>query len=309
VAEVTVFDIQTILVDLLCNEDLIKREHLVFGENDFTDIDDGLTNPDVYDDVNTGYWWKETATKIKEDYPDIEQRSILWPLILLIDGVSHGEFTNLNQEPILMSFSAFKHRDKRNKAQAWRPLAYVDYKGNLKGKVTPVMALNEYHEVLGTVFAALKDVQSTCMNWTLTLPKEETKDVVLFFPVQFIIGDCEGHDKLCGRFKSHHDTPRQVRDCDIPTQLADEIEHVCHFYTKDEMSRFDNEELKLRSFHRILFPCHDGMDFGASQYGIHGAAMPENHHAYLGGARKEVGVLFPNSLSNTSLTHTDKVMA
>lgn len=129
VAEVTVFDIQTILVDLLCNEDLIKREHLVFGENDFTDIDDGLTNSDVYDDVNTGYWWKETATKIKEDYPDIEQRSILWPLILFIDGVSHGEFTNLNQEPILMTFSAFKHRDIRNKAQAWRPLAYVDYKG------------------------------------------------------------------------------------------------------------------------------------------------------------------------------------
>jgi hypothetical protein len=48
------------------------------------------------------------------------------------------------------------------------------------------------------------EVQATGMNLTFTLPGEENKNVVLFFPVQFIIGNCEGHDKLCGHFKSHN---------------------------------------------------------------------------------------------------------
>jgi hypothetical protein len=48
---------------------------------------------------------------------------VLWPLILFINGIVHGEFTNLNQEPVLITFSAF-NRDIRNKAQAWIPIAY-----------------------------------------------------------------------------------------------------------------------------------------------------------------------------------------
>jgi hypothetical protein len=296
-------------VELLCNEDLIIRDNLVFGDNDFTACDAGLVGDmDVYDDVNSGLWWKETTEKMKEDHPDIQDCSVLWPLILFIDGVSHGEFTNLNQEPVLMTFSAFK-RTVRNKAQAWRPLAYIDYKGNMKGKVNPVTALNEYHEVLGAVFADLIEIQSTGMNWTFTLPNEETKEVVLFFPVQFIIGDCEGHDKLCGRFKSHNNTPGLVRDCDIPTNMADDTAHVCHFYTVHEMEAFDDEELKQRSFHRIQSPCHTGIDFGASEQGIYGAAMPESHHVYLLGACKEIGDLYPNTLSSASIVHTDNVLS
>jgi hypothetical protein len=103
-----------------------------------------------------------------------------------------------------MTFSAFK-RNVRTKAQAWRPMAYIDYKGNMKGKVNPVVALNEYYEVLGAVFADLIEIQSTGMNWTFTLPNEESKDVVLFFfPV------CEGHDQLCGHFNSHNNIPGLV---------------------------------------------------------------------------------------------------
>jgi hypothetical protein len=308
-AEVTVFDVHSVIVELLCNEDLIKRENLVYKENDFTYLDEkvgGDTN--VYGDVNSGTWWIETTEKMKREHPDIDHCSVLWPLILFIDGVSHGEFTNLNQEPVLMTFSAF-NRDVRNKAQSWRPIAYVDYKGNMKGKVTPIMALNEYHEVLRAVFAELIEIQQTGMNWTFTLPGEENEDVVLFFPVQFIIGDCEGHDKLCGRFKSHTNTPGLVRDCDVLTNMADDTTHVCHFYTKDEMDAFDNVQLKERSFHRIQNPCHAGMDFGASEQGIYGAVMPENHHVFLLGACKEIGDLFPNTLSGASLVHTDDVLA
>jgi hypothetical protein len=109
VAEVTVFDVHPIIVELLCNEDLIVRDNLVFGDDDFMACNTGLVgNMDVYDDVNTGSWWKETTEKLKEDHPDIQDCRVLWPLMLFIDDVSHGKFTNLNQEPVLMTFSAFK---------------------------------------------------------------------------------------------------------------------------------------------------------------------------------------------------------
>jgi hypothetical protein len=103
VAEVTLFDIRTILVDLLCNEDLIQRENLVFGDRDFTDVNAGVPNNDEYDDVNSGAWWRDTVLKIKEDYPHLQDKSVLWPLIFFIDGMSHGEFTNLSQEPVLLT--------------------------------------------------------------------------------------------------------------------------------------------------------------------------------------------------------------
>jgi hypothetical protein len=308
VAEVTIFDIRTVLVDLLCNEDLVKRDNLVFRGNDFSDVDQAESDDNPYNDVNSGTWWSATVSQMKRDHPDVADHSVLWPLILFIDGVSHGEFTNLSQEPVLITFSAFK-REIRNKPQAWRPLAYIDYKGNLKGKVTAAMALNEYHQVLGTVFNAISEVQATGMNWSFTFDNETQMDAVLFFPIQFIIGDCEGHDKLCGRFSSHNNTPGLVRDCDIPTSLGDDANHICHFYTTDEMKRFTDDELKARSFHRIISPCHENTDFGASDQGINGASMPENHHAYLAGSCKEVGDIYPTTLSSASLTHTDNVMS
>jgi hypothetical protein len=67
----------------------------------------------VYDDVNSGIWCRETAERMKMDHPDVQDQSVLWPLIMFIDGMLHGEFTNLSQEPVLITFSAFK-RSVRN---------------------------------------------------------------------------------------------------------------------------------------------------------------------------------------------------
>jgi hypothetical protein len=75
------------------------------------------------------------------------------------------------------------------------------------------------------------------------------------------------------------------------------------------MNAFDDAQLKERSFHRIQHPCHAGLDFRASEQGIYGAVMPENHHVFLGGVCKEIGNLFPMKLSGTSIVHTYDVLA
>ena len=47
-------------------------------------------------------------------------------------------------------------------------------------------------------------------------------------PIAFIIGDCEGHDKLCGRFGTHHlENAMVCRDCDCSTSQSDEPNVSC----------------------------------------------------------------------------------
>jgi hypothetical protein len=66
IAEVTVFDARPILVELLCNEDLIKRDNLVYNDNDFLHLDEGMgEHDDVYDNMNLGTWWKDMSRKMK----------------------------------------------------------------------------------------------------------------------------------------------------------------------------------------------------------------------------------------------------
>jgi hypothetical protein len=48
---------------------------------------------------------------------------------------------------------------------------------------------------------------------------------------------------------------------------------------------------------------------GASTQGIYGVAMPENHHAFNMGSCKEVGDLYPTTLSKSSQLHTDNAMS
>jgi hypothetical protein len=49
------FDIHTVLIDLLCNENLMKRDNLVFGRDDFSQLGPVLllADNDVYYEVNT----------------------------------------------------------------------------------------------------------------------------------------------------------------------------------------------------------------------------------------------------------------
>jgi hypothetical protein len=78
-AEVTVFDVRPIIVKLLCNKDHMNRDNVVYKDNDFTFFDEGIyDNNNIYDDVNSGTWWKDTTRKMKQDHPDIEHCSVCY---------------------------------------------------------------------------------------------------------------------------------------------------------------------------------------------------------------------------------------
>ena len=47
-------------------------------------------------------------------------------------------------------------------------------------------------------------------------------------PIALIVGDCEGHDKLCGRFGTHHlENAMVCQGCDCSTTDSDDPNVSC----------------------------------------------------------------------------------
>ena len=66
-------------------------------------------------------------------------------------------------------------------------------------------------------------------HWDLKLNGKVHK-VVFKLALQFIIGDCEGHDEICGRKKGHSlEMKGLCRDCDCLPNQSDNPEHQCNF--------------------------------------------------------------------------------
>ena len=58
----------------------------------------------------------------------------------------------------------------------------------------------DYHFILSYILSSLKDAQEHAgISWKLKY-QEKVLDVVMKIPILFVIGDTEGHDKLCGKY-------------------------------------------------------------------------------------------------------------
>jgi hypothetical protein len=89
--------------------------------------------------------------------------------------------------------------------------------------ITAKDRLQEYHDILGFLMKDLKHIQKKGIWWILDFGDDEKHDVVLKFPLQFINGDCECHNKLVGRFKGHTMNIKGLyRDCNIPMSNSDD---------------------------------------------------------------------------------------
>jgi hypothetical protein len=99
----------------------------------------------------------------------------------------------------------------------------------------------------------LNEIQNNGMQWTLDLGNGLSHKVVLKMPfLQFVVGDCEGHDKLVGRFIGHTMNIKGLcRDCNIPTQHSDNENWLCTYFMHDDMEQLSEDELRQLSFHPI----------------------------------------------------------
>ena len=83
--------------------------------------------------------------------------------------------------------------------------------------------LNEYHLQIDCILleSGFLDLQQTGLKWNLNFCGKSFSDVLHAY-ISFIIEDTEGHDGLCGHFKSRTAKVAQLcRACECPTFFLD----------------------------------------------------------------------------------------
>jgi len=140
--------------------------------------------------------------------------------------------------------------------------------------------------------------------------KGKAHRVTLKVPISIVIGDCEGNDKLCGRYGTHQKGNALVcRDCDCPTSLSDVCNISCQPLTTALISniRHNPEALKAHSHHGIDNAFHE-LDFGGDEEGIHGCTPPEMLHLYQQGLYKYALKAFINYLTSEQRHALDQLI-
>jgi hypothetical protein len=307
---VTYFPIDMMLKDLLCNTTLMRPEHLlIFDVNN--PLNDDNSRMASFGDVDSGTWWKNAR-----EHECTGDTDMLWPLIMFIDGMKVDNLSGkLKLEPISFTFSRF-HRWVRNQDNAWRTWAYMEEvkqplisDDDEELSVSPKERLQEYHDILTFLLKDLKKIQREGFPWTLDLGGECKHKVILKMPLQFVIGDCEGHDKLLGRFKGHTMNLKGLcRDCDVPTQESDDVDWVCNFIEEERMQNLDKEELRRLSFHKIVHG-FDGVSVGGCPRGIWTLFNPELLHLFKSGHCEWISDGYIFTLSSKATQHTNKACA
>ena len=283
---VTKFNFMTSLYSLLTCEKLMRPENLVCGNNIFKrfSID---PNSHCFEDVHTGQWYVDTQFRFCRTENDM-----VLPIILYIDKTY---VKSKPAEPISFSLGIFK-RHIRNDPSAWRNLGMIPGKlGDLvpnkdkfpRSKLAEIR-LNDWHAVCNFLLSDLKAAQKLGgIHWEFG-PEFNNEKCKLHIPIMFIVGDIEGHDKICSRKSGHTNKMKAVtHSCDIRREACGDPNARCRYFEKDEILSLQQivqdrntppEEkndaiLKLNhfGFYSDVKNAFSDMNFGASRFGVHGA--------------------------------------
>lgn len=281
---VTKFSFAANLFSLLSNEDLMRPENLIFGNDIFYRVPDHKSDH-VFDDVETSEWYLRT----QKTYC-ISIKDVLIPIIIFIDKT---QVKSKNTEPISFTLGIFK-RHIRRKPIAWRNFGLIPGKlGELensgakrvKAKDVSWHRIRDWHyvcEFLMSDFAALQK-QKDGLEFELFGNYCRLK-----IPIMFFIGDIEGHDKLCTRRGAHGGYMNGVtHSCKIEREVCGNPGQTCEYFTAKEiaslqMQTLDNtvnpenkkkaiEKLHKFAFHKNVKNAFFDLDFGDSLGGLHTA--------------------------------------
>lgn len=136
----------------------------------------------------------------------------------------------LKLEPVMFTLGIFKRKCRAN-PMFWRTLGFItDVLDNTKPNKDKPEKEQDYHNMLNIVLKSFKQAQKTPVVWKFC-ENGQMVEKNCFFPVLFIIGDTEGHDKLCGRFLNRNNIQRLCRYCDCKFDKTDDP-FVIYKYTK-----------------------------------------------------------------------------
>ena len=331
-----VMDIRYHIVQKLIDPELMQDHNLLF------DLENPLkrstfTDNDPIGDVNTGTWQQLTEEKLCK-----EENEILCPLIFFIDSTTIDTLGKQNVEPVTSTLAIFNRRT-RNKPNSWFHLGAIENASNIpkhtkvtlesgkkkrknkkqkdkeKEKTAEQKAL-DYNCILSAILEPLKKLQKRGgFKWylpkqdldkTKSLPGEDSTEwteVIMKVPVQFIIGDTEGHDKLCG-MKAGHATHFLMRDCNVKMKDGAKWNHVCEFYTERYMKDlYKKGQMPLISFNNMKNPWWE-VEMGGDGGGIYKATFFEILHQFHSGIVQNIIEEIENLFSTRAIEFLDRAV-
>ena len=265
---VTTFPFISSLVSILSNKELMREENLLLNSDNPFSIP---SENSPLGDVNTGRWYRDTWNKLCVT----KNRDILLNIIGFSDETTVDKYGKQSLHPFSITLGIF-NRATRNLAQAWTNLGYFPKLKTSKSK------MQERHDIYSYLMRDLRKIEDEGgFRWDLKLNGKVHK-VVFKIAFQFIIGDCEGHDEICGRKKGHSLNMKGLcRDCDCLPVQADDPDHQCNFFKTDRMESLSNIELANIGFHQIENAFYD-VELGSNPGGIFNATPPEHLHQMAG---------------------------
>ena len=154
-------------------------------DNLLIDAEDPFSVPQegcILDDLNSGWWHRETHQQICTG-----DNELLLPIILFIDG---GKITErLSVEPIVFTLGIF-NRATRNLPSAWRTLGYIENVYNSTDTEAATKnaeaKARDYHSIIERHLQEIKSIQGIDggFNWLLRCGQSQ-KDVVFKIAIQF----------------------------------------------------------------------------------------------------------------------------
>ena len=231
---------------LLCTEHNQDKNYIFNDDNNPDCNPFAKPNGAVISEINTGAVYLKTyKTLIK----NVEEDMLL-PCILAIDKTTCdvGGGGRLSLEPIVVSYGLMKH-DVRKTPLVMRVLGFINTSPILLRDCEPLNVptpgtgiswapldrnyqsqsvtdaawrLNEYHMQIDCILceSGYLDLQRTGLKWNLSF-RGKSFPVALHPFIPFIIGDTEGHDALCGHYKSRTSGVAQLcRACECPTMIS-----------------------------------------------------------------------------------------
>ena len=214
------------------------------------------------DEVHDAKWYQSTCDYI-ENHVCPNESFLVMAVIMYIDKTGTDIYQRWPLEPLLFTLSIL-NRACRNKADSWRPLAYIpdpNKKSSAEKKVSKGTDASKgrntrnYHKLLRLAMKSFIDNQGLEKPIYLHVRMgDNVKRLRVFFPFAFFMGDALSNDALCGRLQSYSGQGRISRFCNCPANGCSDTTQFCELIkttTAVEINASSREFLKLGGFIQI----------------------------------------------------------
>ena len=172
------------------------------------------------------------------------------------------------------------------------------------------MSIRNFHNILDQILLSLHECQDLPNGLPVQiLHNNQYRTLKFKFPVAFIVGDCEGHDKICGHYGSHGLNVRLVcHDCTCETDQSNNPSIVCQPITEQMILNAQADQTIANLSHHELDNAFHKVDFGGDLQGMHGCTPPETLHLYQQGLYKYALEAFFGILNQRQCKEFDKLV-